>query len=270
LRRTSSIVCCTLAAISLVVLFHTDSIAYFLYSWKLCREDPLLRVTPGPLPTLGTSTVKPPSPTYFGVSFKTPWEKVFNVKQWKTFARVQFEDGQFVALYDPTTAPNRINISKAAALTKGRDITEVYGRDAMHSNYDFLHAVLYVTPDQLSLMSGWNRFIRNMVFINLKHWELVGDRTSLYYFQVNELRGFQKGDPQKSDLVIIDAFDDGDRECQLWIGKTKRTHGAVSQEDINAILSSIHIEKHAMPSGIGTQPVRLPNESGTGIRVRGI
>jgi hypothetical protein len=192
LRRTLSIVGCAIVAIMLIASFHTDSIAYFLVSWELSREDPLLRVTPGPLPTFGRSTVTHPSLNYFGVSFKTPWEKVANVKQWKTLVRVQFEDGQFVLLFDPTSRPNRINISKTAARSKGRDITEVYGRDAMQSNYDFLHAVLYVTPDQLSLMSGWNRFIRNLLFIQLKHLEVTGIEQACIIFKRTSCAVFRK------------------------------------------------------------------------------
>jgi hypothetical protein len=170
---------------------------------------------------------------------------------------VQFEDGQFVLVFDPAGRPNRVQISKAAALSMGRDITSVYGPDSMHSNYDFLHAILYSTPAEVSIFSGWNKFVRDGIFIQLKHFEVIGTQTGLYDFEMGKLHGFQKGNPQQSNLIAIDAFDDSDREYEVWIGQTAGTHGTVSQEDINAILASIQMDDHPQDNDGTTLPARL-------------
>ena len=141
----------------------------------------------------------------------------------------------------------------------GRDISEVYGRDVVKSNYLFLHAILYLTPDQISLFSGRKALVRDGVFLQLKHAEVMGAQTGLYRFQLGRLQGFQKGDPQKADCVIIDAFDDSDREYEVWVGKTRGTQAVVTQEDINAILSTLE----ALP---GAQPERQEGEPAISLR----
>jgi hypothetical protein len=68
------------------------------------------------------------------------------------------------------------------------------------------------------------------------------------------LRGFQKGDPHTSNIVMIDAFDHSDREYQVWVGKTLGTQAIVTQEDINAILSTLGTSPGAQPEGEEEQP----------------
>jgi len=165
-----------------------------------------------------------------------------------------FNLGQFIVLFDPTRRVNRVKVSTDFALAKGRDITEVYGRDVMKSNYAFLHAILYLTPDQISLFSGWKRLVRDGIFLQLKHMELAGAQTGLYCFQLGRFRGFQKGDPHKSDIVIIDAFDDSDREYEVWVGRTRGTQAVVTQEDVNAILSTLEALPRAQPERQEGQP----------------
>ena len=242
MRRALSLVGYGIVAVLFFASFHTESIAYFCVSWKLAHEDPLLRVKPGPLPTLVRSTAVDQALSYFHINFKTPWKKVVSVKQSSFFSRVQFEDGQFVLVFDPAKRPNRVQTSKAAALSMGRDITSLYGSDVMGSNYNFLTAVLYLTPAEVSIFSGWNKFVRGTIFIQLKHFEVFGAQTGLYYFATDKLRGFQKGDPQRSNLITVDAFDEGDHEYEVWFGQTTGTHGTISQEDINAILDSIQMD----------------------------
>src|SRR2546428_1227005 len=107
------------------------------------------------------------------------------------------------------------------APAKGRDIREVYARDVMKTNYASLHAVLYLTPEQISLFSGWKRLVRDGIFLQLKHIEVVGAETSLYCFQLGRLKGIQKDDTHKSHIVSIDAFDASDLENEVWLGKVK-------------------------------------------------
>jgi hypothetical protein len=77
--------------------------------------------------------------------------------------------------------------------------------------------------------------------------ETVGTQTGLYFFQSGRLQGFQKGDPRKTDLVIVEAFDDSDREYEFWVGRTSGTQAVVTQEDINAILSTLEALPGALP-----------------------
>jgi hypothetical protein len=242
-----------LLALFFFLASRSSSIAYFYYSWKLSHEDTFLRVVPRPLATSGVSKISSPQLSYYGVKFETPWKQVSRVQQESSLVRVQFDGGQFVVLFDPTKRVNRLKISTDAALAKGRDVSEVYGRDAVKSNYAFLHAILYLTPDQISLFSGWKRFVRDGAFLQFKHMEAVGAQTGLFCFKSGRLQGFQKGDPYRADIVILDAFDDSDREYEVWVGRTRGTQAAVNQEDINAILSTLE----ALP---GAQPERQEGE----------
>jgi hypothetical protein len=236
-----------LLALFVFLAFHSSSIAYFYYSWKLSREDTFLRVVPRPLATSSVSKLSSTQLSYYGVKFETPWKQVSSVQQASSLVRVQFDDGQFVVLLDPAKRINRLKVSRDSALAKGRDISEVYGRDVMKSNYAFLHEILYLTPAQISLFSGWKRFVRDGVFLQLKHMEAAGAQTGLFCFQSGRLQGFQKGDPHKADVVIIDAFDESDREYEVWVGRTIGTQAVVTQEDINAILSTLEALPGARP-----------------------
>jgi hypothetical protein len=192
-----------------------------------------------PLDTTETSPSAGNGLSYFGVSFETPWSEVGKVKLWASAVRVQFKEGQFVFLWNPKQAVDPARVSKDAAAARGRDIADVYGEDAVKSNYAFLRTVLYLTPAQVSLFSGFKTIVRDAVFLQLKHLEMKGAETGLYFFQLGTVKGFQKGDPAKVPVVLIEAFDAQDRDYQVWVGKTLGTRGQVTQQDINLILSTL-------------------------------
>ena len=91
LRKTLSILVCGVTlALFVFVAFHRSSIAYFYDSWKLSRDDALLRIAPRPFATSGLSKLSSPQLSYYGVRFETPWSKVSSVQQESSLVRVQF------------------------------------------------------------------------------------------------------------------------------------------------------------------------------------
>lgn len=188
---------------------------------------------------LSTANVAPSSQklTVFGVELQVPWGGEPQIKQWQKMERMQFADGQFVMLLDPSTMVDRIKI--LAETSPGHDAEVVFGKEAMRSNYAFLNAMLNVTPKHISLWMPRVQLVRNSVLLMLKGAELTGTQTGLFRFGNETVRGFQKGDPAKSPAVVLDAFDDADREYLIIVGRTSGTNGLVKQADINLILSTL-------------------------------
>ena len=201
------------------------------------KEDPSLARVPEPLPTQRIAQAVGQKLTLYGVEFQVPWSGKAQVKELKRLVRIQFQQGQFVLLSDPSHGLNRIKVLKENG--RSQEVERVWGSDAVRSDYALMNAVLHVTPKDITLWMPRIQLVRNSTFLMLKTAELANTQTGLFQYQNERVRAFQKGDPAKSPSVVLDAFDDADREYLIFVGRTTGTNGLVKQEDINLILSTL-------------------------------
>jgi hypothetical protein len=220
-------------------VFHGPQITSIYVAHKAVREVPSLALVPRPIAIEDVPRDDRVTLSYFGFEFEAPGNEVEEVKQGSTYARVQFKTGQFVMIWDPKQSLDRVGTINDAAAKKGSRGSDVFGQDILVSNYALVWAELNMTPDKISISMPAKEAIRDLILLKFKGTEIHGAETGLFTFQVGEMRGFQMGDPARAPIVLITAFDSGDREYRLFVGVTKVKAAVVTQRDINAILSSI-------------------------------
>lgn len=236
-NERSWLVCVGVLALGIFAYVYGPAIELYYLTKRAVKDDASLMRVPVPVTTSKATQPAGKAFVFFGVEFRVPWGGEAQVKQWQKLARIQFPEGQFVLLFDPSQRVDRI---KALTESGQSHVSErVFGRDSMRSNYAMVSAILNVAPKDISLWRPREQLVRNCIFLMLKPTELTNAKTGLFQFQNQRIKGFQKGDPAKSEVVDLDAFDDRDREYQIIVGTTKGTHGLVSQEDINLILSTL-------------------------------
>ncbi len=229
--------CAGLLGLALFAYVYGPALVLYRVTKREVKDDASLARVPEPVPTNKIAKAAGRAFSFFGVGFQVPWNGEPEVKQWQKVARIQFPEGQFVMLFDPSSRADRIRVLGENG--RGLQVERVFGRDAMRSNYALVEAVLKVSPKDISLWMPRVQLVRNCVFLMLKKAELANTETGLFRFQNQTTRGFQKGDPAKSDAVAVDVFDNDDLEYSIIVGRVKDTKGIVSQEDINLILATI-------------------------------
>ena len=231
------LVCAGLLGLAIFAYDFGRAIELYYLTKRAAKDDASLVRVPVPATTSRISQPAGKAFAFFGVEFQVPWGGEPKLKQSQLSARVQFPEGQFVLLFDPSQGVDRIKVLTESGA--GRYSERVFGSDAMRSNYAMVNSLLNVTPKDISLWMPRVQLVRNCIFLMLKPTELVNTETGLFQFQNQRMRGFQKGDPAKSEAVDLDAFDADDREYKIFVGRTKGTHGSLRQEDINLILSTL-------------------------------
>ncbi|PYT91800.1 MAG: hypothetical protein DMG36_17065 [Acidobacteria bacterium] len=235
--RRGLFICEIVLLLTVFAYFYGPALGIYYATKRAVKDDPSFARVPEPLPTNNIAQAASKKLTFFDVEFRVPWNGEVQIKQWQRVVRIQFIDGQFVMLFDPSSRVDRIKV--LAANSPGHDSERVFGREALRSNYAFLSAILNVTPRDISPWMPRVELVRNSVFLMLKGAELANTQTALFRFQNERVKGFQRGDLARSPSVILDAFDDADREYEIFVGTTKDTKGLVSQEDVNLILSTL-------------------------------
>ncbi len=216
--------------------FHVPQLIALYNVRKMVRRTPGLTMVPRPISIQDSRPIDGVPLSYFGVEFRAPWNHVEEVKKSSASARIQFKAGQFVMIWDPKRALDRVATLRSGA-SKGA--IEIFGDEATRSNYSLVRTELNLTPGQISLLMPAREAIRDLLLLQLKIIETTNAETGLFSFEVRGLRGFQKGDPARAQFVLINAFNGQDGEYKLLIGAAKGTAGVVTQEDINKILWTI-------------------------------
>lgn len=236
-RNWGRLVCAVALPLAVLAYFYGPALAIYYNVKQNVKEDPSFARVPEPLSTNKTAQAAGQKLELYGVEFQVPWSGKVQRKELKRLVRVQFQDGQFVLMFDPSQRVDRIKVLHENG--RGYQAERMFGSDVMRSNYALMNAVLRVTPKDISPWMPRVQLVRNSVFLMLKEAELANTQTGLFQFQNERLKGFQRGDPSKSPVVDLDAFDEEDREYDMFVGTTKGTSGLVSQEDINLILSTL-------------------------------
>lgn len=81
--------------------------------------------------------------------------------------------------------------------------------------------------------------------------EAGGGQRGIYEFRTDRVRGFQKGNPEKTDSVILDVYDSSDRLTTIILGKWKDAPTSLTQAEVNAFIESLDIDLSAGAQAAG-------------------
>lgn len=107
----------------------------------------------------------------------------------------------------------------------------LYGKENLESEYAFVNLILHTIPDQAGLFKPLPELVRVHPLLLYKTlYSHLGD--DIYKFRINDIKGFQFGNPQNAENVWVHLFSENDQVYKLhFVGAT--------QAEVDYILSTI-------------------------------
>jgi hypothetical protein len=231
----STIVC---VFICILLLIYGRPIGFLLLTkWEL-RNHPELWTVPIPLPSTAAEQVSGRTFTYFGYEFESPWTEVKLERKLSSIAILNFTNGCTIRIFNPVNGSSALEAMRQTAGERGADLASLFGKEATRSNYALRSRIFNLTPGDLRLSWDRGEMAGNSVLLVLKGIWAPKTPGGLYSFQTDWVRGFEIGDPSKTDAINIEAFDRQDNQVNLLIGSGKDA-ARQFQQDINVVLESL-------------------------------
>jgi len=205
---------------------------------------PKLEHVPEPLIDKRLSTAYRTTVSKFGYAFQIPWIDIKEIRDGKYISTVNLKSGIGIAFHNPAEQLDIAKFHRESSAHSGNQASlHLFGTETIRSNYDWMHATLNTTPDQVSIYQSRHDTLRSFILLVDKSTNidckshLSGE---IYSIDLAKYHGFQIGDPSTDDTVDIKLFDEKDRIIQFWIFSRPSKDILVTQSDINVIIQSLH------------------------------
>jgi hypothetical protein len=237
--RPASISACLLClGLGGLLFFYGPALGAFAYvKWNF-RNSPGVWIVPRPLPLASTDRVAGTKVSYFGYEFDSPLAEMKEERKVESVVVLSFSNCAGMVMFKPEPGGDLIHTLQVEASKRGRNMEDVFGRQATRSNYALLSKELNLTPSDLRLFSSPREIVANSVFLTLKGINSQRFKNGLYSFETQWMRGFQEGDLGRDRGVAIEAFDLQDRRLMLIVAAKPDT-SCFAQSDLNRIISSL-------------------------------
>lgn len=204
------------------------------------RKQPDVAKTPVPLTDLSISRVPHRTASYFGYEFELPADDVDEAKD-KTFGTVRvsyFRSGN--AFWFSTSPPKTFvnEVAKTGNLSP-QDLNQLYGEDALESDYAFHKKMLELTPSEITPFISRRQAISGQVLLLIKAITIPNAASGIFSVRTRDFEGFQFNNPQMHPSRITVELFSNDRGVHI-IFMQKAGAPAISQAEINRVVQSIH------------------------------
>lgn len=206
----------------------------------LFRKQPNVAKTPVPLSDLSISRVAHRTTSYFGYEFELPADDVDEAKD-KTFGTVHvsnFRSGN--AFWFSTSRPKDFvnEVAKTGNLNP-QDLKQLYGEDALESDYAFHKKMLELTPSEITPFISRRQAVSGQMLLLIKAISMPDAASGIFSIQTQNFKGFQFENPQmRPSSITVELFsNDGGVHLVFF---QKPGAAAISQPEINRVIQSIH------------------------------
>jgi hypothetical protein len=228
----------------LFYLFGPPLIIFFTARWE-SKKSPALNVAPKPLVDYSVSDGPGRQVSYFGYEFTAPWNSNFKEMKPKGIGivGVKFDSGQTI-IFKVFPDPGGLLTEAAKDPTAHMEFLKDAFPDLMkRSAYDQYDTLYNTTPASIHAFGSRVEATRGMILLTMKALAVFPEfATGAYSIDVNGKRGFQTGNPQKTNRLYIQMFDMDGQGIEFFLA-TKGTD-RLTQPEVNRIISSLH----AVPS----------------------
>ncbi len=73
----------------------------------------------------------------------------------------------------------------------------------------------------------------------IKHISDHKAETGMYSFEIGNRHGFQFGNPERTDKIYVDAYDDQDRKFEFMFRTKSGSTSPLTQPEINRVLQTL-------------------------------
>jgi hypothetical protein len=203
------------------------------------KAFPAINVTPHPLTDYSVSDAPGKTISYFGYEFTIPWNTNFKERGGNGIMALMFETGQSLVLF---VSPNKDGILTESAKDPSMHM------EAMHaifpelikrSAYDQFAALYSTSPASIHAFGSRANSYRGMTLLTMKTIAAPAAlQTGMFSFDFSGKRGFQIGDPRKSNRLLLDIFDVDSHNIEIIL--STQDDSRLTQSEVNRIISSLH------------------------------
>jgi len=204
------------------------------------RELPDVARRPAPLLDLSVSGVPHKTASYFGYEFELPSDDVEEGKD-KAFGTVHvsyFRSGN--ALWFSTFRPKDFvnEVMKTSKLSE-QDLKQLFGEDALESDYAFHKKMLELTPSDITPFISRRQAVSEQVLLFIKATSMPKADSGIFSIESGDFKGFQFENPQAlPSRITVELFSNDGGVDIIFMQKAGAPE--ISQPEINRVVQSIH------------------------------
>ncbi len=252
--KKAAIVFATLAGILVLFIWLFWFQAAMLFrNQQLSDNNPAVKQVPKSLDVTTASSAPGLKLSYAGYGFEVPWSDMDNEPRvLHNGAALNFKSG--IGLLFLTSPPNELvsSLCVNADKTTPGAARQVYGDDAVKSDYDLQRAMLESTPDKVNLFSSRRDVIRNSTLLLLKSLTLPKEAESgMFNISNGRFRGFQIGTPGRQVRKIVVNLYSDDGSVEMFLAQ-KEGNLLISQAEVNRVIQTLRRTGPPVP------PVKMP------------
>lgn len=204
------------------------------------RKLPDVGKTPVDLTNLSVSNVPHRNVSYFGYEFELPSDDLDAEKE-KTFGTVHvsyFRSGN--AFWFSTFPPKDfVNEVMKSGNVDPADFKQLYGQDALESDYAFHEKMLELTPSKITPFISRRQAISGHVLLTIKAISMPKATSGIFSIQTRDFKGFQFENPEtRPSRITVELFSNEGGIDLIFMQKLGLP--AISQPEINRVIQSIH------------------------------
>jgi len=235
--------------------------AFWFQTWawhearRMEKLDRCLALIPRPLPDESASQAPAIKQAYFGYEFETPWPGPETTKQNSALVDLIFHGDYGVLFWNPAERHNLLeNPSAVAPHPNMKDaMGAILGGDAVQSNYDLLKSQLNMTPAKVLPALSRREANRRLALLRMKGaLECSRKPAGFYFFQSENLKCIQTGDPALDSPIEVRCFDPGDHEFNFLFSTRKDSGLRISQLEINRVIQTLRPAAAPQPAAPGS------------------
>jgi len=203
------------------------------------KAFPAINVTPQPLADYSVSDAPGKTISCFGYEFTVPWNTNFTEKGGNGIAGLKFESGQNLILFvSPNTDGLLADVAKDPSMHM-EALRDIFPELIKRPPYDQFAALYSTTPSSIHSFGSRADSYRGMTLLTMKTIAApAGLQTGMFSFDFAGKRGFQIGDPRKSNRLLLDIFEVDGHNIEIVLS-TKDTN-QLTQPEVNRIVTSLH------------------------------
>lgn len=208
------------------------------------RKFPILRLSLQSPTSIVGSQAEGIKLSHVGFTFEVPWKDLDDQqsKKFNNIAVFRFRSGKTITFCAPS--PNQEDLLESVEKRIGNDgARQLFGAQAIKSNYAFEKAMLELTPERLRPWMSQREAAGTSMLLTIKAVSSIGGETGLFRVDGNGWRGFQFDDPSKKPKrITLELYDVEDRRVEIVLSARPFD---VTQAEINRIVSSVKLLNEA-------------------------
>ncbi len=214
-----------------------------LEAGNAARKLPFVEQTPVALADSSISKAPGRKVSYVGYEFEIPWTDV-DEENTKIVggnkAIIAFRSGNVLTVWSSLPQEFMNYLLEEGKLDR-EALREIYGDEALQSDYNFKRLILETTPDKMTVFAPRKTAVGQGVLLIVKAISTPGDPESgIFEVRTKGFKGFQYGRPQgPPKRLSVELFSE-DGHLDLIFDQKKDGPAVISQADINRVVQTIH------------------------------